>query len=147
MDPIPAETRAAELAATIDDLEGGLTQLPLSKAVNRIDDWRRKLLAVGRDDLRPIADDLGALHAHLTGEHLDGQAIGRLLVRLGEATAGVAGDADEALHRGLARLGSLLQHAGHALAGNARGEAPERPAGSDPGPDVPGAVRSTDLRG
>ncbi len=57
MDAIPVETHAAELAATVDDIERGLTQLPLSKAVNRIDDWRREILATERADLRALADD------------------------------------------------------------------------------------------
>lgn len=140
MDTIPAETHAAELAATIDDLEGGLTQLPLSKAVNRIDDWRREILATERDDLRPIADNLGKLHKALTGDGLDGRKIGRLLVTLGEQTE--AADADERLQGSLRRLGSLLRHAGSALAGNtADGE----PAGSDPGPDTPGSDRTPQL--
>lgn len=119
MDTIPASTHAAELAATIDDLEAGLERHPLAKAVNRIDDWRREVLATERDDLRPIADDLGRLHRALTGEGIDGAAVGRLLVRLGENTAATADGADEAVQGGLRRLGSLLRHAGHALAGNA----------------------------
>ncbi len=119
MDAIPVETHAAELAATVDDIERGLTQLPLSKAVNRIDDWRREILATERADLRAIADDLGALHAALTGEGLDREAIGNLLVRLGEQTEHTADGADALLRNGLKRLGGLLRHAGNALAGNA----------------------------
>jgi hypothetical protein len=105
----------------VDDLERGLTQLPLAKAVNRIDDWRRQLLATERADLRPIADGLRDLHARLTGEHLDGVAIGELLARLGAQTEAAADGADEAIRNGLKRLGSLLRHAGNALVGNARG--------------------------
>ena len=138
MDTIPAETHAAELAATIDDLEGGLTQLPLSKAVNRIDDWRREILATERDDLRPIADNLGKLHKALTGDGLDGKKIGRLLVTLGEHAEAAAADADERLRNGLRRLGSLLRHAGSALAKHDPGP----PAGSDRGEDTPGSGRN-----
>lgn len=151
MDPIPVATHVAEVAAIIDDLERGLPVLPLSKAVNRIDDWRRKLLDTERDDLRPLADGLGDLHAHLTGARLDGTAIGALLVRLGQQTEDVAGAADEALQKGLRRLGSLLRHAGHALAGNASAGAPDdtagQPAGSDSGPDTAGTTRSTTPEG
>ena len=118
MDPIPTDTHAAELAATIDEIEGGLAQLQLSKAVNRIDDWRREILATERDDLQPVADGLEELHNHLTGPDLDGAAIGRVLAQLGEHTEAAADGADEALQNGLKRLGSLLRHAGSALAGN-----------------------------
>lgn len=127
MDPIPSETHAAEVAATVDDLERGLAQYPLSKAVNRIDDWRREILNTERDDLRPIADDLEHLHGLLVGEHLDGAAIGDLLAQLGERTEAAADGADEVLQKGLHRLGSLLRHAGNALAGNTR-----HAASSDP---------------
>jgi hypothetical protein len=150
MDVIPAATHAAELAATIENLEGGLARLPLAKAVGRIEDWRREILATEREELRPIADGLAALHDHLTGERIDGRAIGALLVRLGHQTADAADAADPQLRGGLRRLGSLLRHAGHALAGDAadaaasNGGAP--PASSDPGPDTPGDVRSSDPR-
>ncbi|NNF56955.1 MAG: hypothetical protein HKN04_01830 [Rhodothermaceae bacterium] len=126
MDTIPNETHAAEVSATIDDLEQGLAQFPLSKAVNRIDDWRRAILVTERAELQPIADGLGELHEALTGPGLDGAAIGNLLVRLGEQTeaaadsvpASTAEDSTQALRNGLKRMGSLLRHAGSALAGN-----------------------------
>lgn len=129
MDPIPSETHAAELAATIDDLERGLAQVPLSKAVNRIDDWRREVLSTERDDLQPIADDLERLHDLLVGGDLDGAAIGDLLARLGEQTEASAEGAAEPIQNGLRRLGSLLRHAGNALAGNAR-QATDEDAGT-----------------
>ena len=137
MDTIPAETHAAELAATIDDLERGLPNLPLAKAVNRIDDWRREILDTEREDLRPIADNLGKLHQALTGDGLDGRKIGRLLVTLGEQTEAAADGADERLRNGLRRLGSLLRHAGSALAGNAAEAEAAEPAGSDRAPQLP----------
>lgn len=115
MDAIPTDTHAAEIAATVDDLERGLTVLPLSKGINRIDDWRRTLLATENADLHPIADALGDLHTALTGEGRDGATIGRLLVSLGEKTEAAADGADAAVRGGLARLGSLLRHAGSAL--------------------------------
>lgn len=117
MDTIPSDTHAAEVAATVDDLERGLTVLPLSKAVNRIDDWRRKILATDNAALHPIADALGDLHAALTGEGRDSATIARLLTSLGEKTEASADGADEAVRAGLVRLGSLLRHAGSALAG------------------------------
>ena len=133
MDAIPTGTHAAELAATVDDLERGLAQLPLSKAINRIDDWRREILATERDDLRPIADGLQDLHRHLVGDTLDGAVIGDILARLGEQTEAAADTADAQIRNGLRRLGSLLRHAGHALAGNARqGGSGPATDGSDP---------------
>ena len=114
MDAIPTETHAAEITATVEEIERGLTVFPLSKAVNRIDDWRRKVLDTENAALVPIADALGELHDALTGE-IDGAAVGPVLVRLGAQTADAADTADAALQNGLRRLGSLLTHAGSAL--------------------------------
>lgn len=131
MDTIPNETEAAEVAALVDDLEGGLAQFPLSKAVNRIDDWKRKIEETERDDLRPIADGLGELHQALVGD-VDGLSVGALLVRLGEQTEAAAentapattGDTTADLQKNLKRLGSLLRHAGGALTPGPSGNAP-----------------------
>lgn len=125
MDIIPNETQAAEAAATVDDIERGLTTLPLSKGINRIDDWKRKIEATERQDLMPIAAGLDELHQSLTGVGIDGAQIGAILTRLGEQTEAAAGDvspstagdANEALAKNLKRLGSLLRHAGGALQG------------------------------
>jgi hypothetical protein len=123
MDNIPNETEAAEVAATVDDLERGLRQIPLSKAINKIDDWKRKIEQTEREDLLPIAAELGELHQSLVGEAIDGSRIGAILVRLGEQTEAAevseatTGDTTEDLERSLKRLGSLLRHAGNALGG------------------------------
>ncbi len=124
---IPNETAAAEVTATTDELERGLTQIPLSKAINKIDDWKRKVEQTERADLLPIAAALGELHQSLVGEQIDGIRIGAILVRLGEQTEAAAddvspattGDTNEDLEKGLKRLGSLLRHAGGALSGSA----------------------------
>ena len=118
MDTIPTETHQAEIQATIDDLELGLGQLPLSKAVNRIDDWRREIEATERADLQPIAEGLSRLHEALTGEGVNGATVGSILVRLGEQTEAAADTAEGGLQKSIKRLGSLLRHAGAALAGD-----------------------------
>ena len=125
MDTVPNETEAAEVAATIDDVERGLTSVPLSKAVNKIDDWKRKIEETERQDLLPIAAGLGELHQSLVGEGIDGIRVGAILTRLGEQTEAAAddvpppttGDTTEDLVGNLKRLGSLLRHAGGALSG------------------------------
>ena len=135
---VPYETSAAEVAATTDDLERGLTSIPLSKAINKIDDWKRKIEETERQDLLPIAAGLGELHQSLVGEGVDGVRVGAILTRLGEQTEAAAddvpppttGDTTEDLVNNLKRLGSLLRHAGAALVG--RGPAGNEAAGQDP---------------
>ena len=123
MHTIPNETEAAEVGALVDDLEQGLTRFPLAKALNRVDDWKRKIEETEREDLLPIAAGLGELHQSLVGEGVDGVRIGAILVRLGEQTEEAAsntepaktGDTVKDLQNNLKRLGSLLRHAGSAL--------------------------------
>lgn len=116
MDPLSTDTHTSEVTATVRDLERGLAVFPLSKAVNRIDDWRRELLAAEDATLVPLADDLDALRDALTGEGVDGAIVGPLLVRLADGTEAAAGRADEPLAPALLRLASILRHAGSALA-------------------------------
>ena len=125
--PVPSETHAAEVHATIREVEGGLAQIALSKAVNRIDGWKRTIETAERADLQPIADGLGELHNALVGESVDGLNIGLILTRLGTQTEDAADSVPEStpeddstdLRDSLARLGSLLRHAGSALTRNA----------------------------
>jgi hypothetical protein len=120
MEILPKDAAPDHVRATIAQLEGGLDQFPLSKAVSRIEDWQRVLIASENDELRGIGEDLKRLHDHLLGPNLDGSAIGALLVRLGEQTTAVAPQAEEEdTGRALQRLGSLLVHAGRALASRA----------------------------
>jgi hypothetical protein len=118
IESLPEGVQAAELNATIDDLERGLDEFPLSKSVNRIDDWHRILDESDRADLNEIADGLGELKASLLGPDLDGGAIGAILARLGKQTVAAAKDAErEEIGRAVERLGNVLLHAGHALRG------------------------------
>ena len=125
MNTVPNETAAAEVASTVDFLERGLTEIPLAKALNRIDDWKRKIDETGREDLKPVAVGLGELHQCLTGaQELNAGRIGSILVRLGEQTEAAEvseatlGDTNDDLKKSLARLGSLLRHAGSAMGGS-----------------------------
>jgi hypothetical protein len=118
IESLPEGVQAAELNATIDDLERGLDEFPLSKSVNRIDDWHRILDESDRADLNEIADGLGELKASLLGPDLDGDAIGAILARLGKQTVAAAKDAErEEIGKAVERLGNVLLHAGHALRG------------------------------
>lgn len=118
MESLPQGVQIDEVNATIDDLEPGLDQFPLSKAVNRIDDWRRILNESDRADLQQIAEGLGELKSRLLGPDLDGGAIGEALARLGKQTVAASEEAErEDIGKAVERLGNLLLHAGHALRG------------------------------
>jgi hypothetical protein len=118
MDPVPDSVRAAEVRATIDDLQPGLALISRAKAANRIDDWHRVLSASDREDMQRIAKGLAALKSQLLGPDLDGESIGTTLAQLGRQTVAASEHAaQEDLGVAVERLGYLLMHAGHALRG------------------------------
>lgn len=117
LDTPPAHTLQADLDATVRELEQGLWQLPLAKAVARLSDWQQYLRTTDRADLAPIADGLADLERYLAEPHLDGRVIGEALARLGTQTRDVADTAPETMRNALHRLGSILQRVGYALAG------------------------------
>jgi hypothetical protein len=76
--------------ATTAALNRGVRSLGIERAISDIDGWRRKLEASGDPGLRPVADDLGRLRELLTAEEPDVEAIGRMLVDLGDRAQAVA---------------------------------------------------------
>ncbi|MEL6445406.1 MAG: hypothetical protein AAF089_06970 [Bacteroidota bacterium] len=117
VDTPTAEPLRTALNTTVHDLERGLRQLPLAKAINHLRDWERHLRATDRADLLPIADELAGLDRYLAGTSLDAREIGETLAQLGAQTQGVADTAPDAMRNALHRLGSILQRTGYALAG------------------------------
>jgi hypothetical protein len=76
--------------ATTAALNRGVRSLGIERAISEIDGWRRKLEASGDPGLQPVADDLGRLRELLTAEEPDVEAIGRMLVDLGDRAQAVA---------------------------------------------------------
>lgn len=110
----------SKIDRTLSVLGGGLSGLAPESALHSIETWEAELQAVGRPELLNIARDLAALRTHLNGD-LDGNAIGRLLVRLGEQTTTISGQAEDGLQGKLHHLGELLARAGNVLAPNSKG--------------------------
>jgi hypothetical protein len=71
-------------------LNQGVRSLAIGRAVSEVEGWQKKLEASGDPGLQPIAGALGELKELLTAETLDGGAIGRLLVDLGDRAQAVA---------------------------------------------------------
>lgn len=123
MDTVSANTAAlgpgtADLDSTRALLEGtDITDVPLNRAVSFIGAWKQRLQQSGQENLSRIADDLDALESELQNQPMDGQAIGEILVRLGEQTAQAAEtDAEGSTAEQLRRLANLLTQAGNQLA-------------------------------
>ncbi len=76
--------------STTSALREGVRSIAIERAISEIDRWREKLEASGDPGLRPIFDDLTRLKELLAAETLDVEAIGRLLIDLGDRTQAVA---------------------------------------------------------
>jgi hypothetical protein len=114
----PGADPGADVRTTVDDLQGGLVQMPRDRALGHIDAWHRRLSASDRADLQQIAAGLRELKSHLSTVQPDADAIGSAMAQLGRQTVAAARSAEsDDAGRAVDRLGHLLLHAGHALRG------------------------------
>jgi hypothetical protein len=110
----PSDDVRQQLDATIGALEGGVTALSPTAARATIERWLNTL--ADHDDLNDVASALGELRAELAATPIDGDAVGRILGRLGTRTTEAADmTEDDATATKLQRLGGLLTRAGGVL--------------------------------
>lgn len=112
-----------ELDATVSNLENGVRNLVLDRAVAEISSWQRKLQASGEDDLQEVAEELVRLRRELENgmdsSGVDGEAVGKILARLGSKVQAVADkrgtSAGPGVEEKLKKLGGLLSNEGAAI--------------------------------
>ena len=135
MDTIPSGTHAAELAATVDDLERGLGQLSRSKAINRMAEQ-------GAEPLQPLVEGfVGAVgrRLRLFAEPHEGLADGfSVEVLAGEEPVELL----QALRDGDEILAFGRQDLAAPVAGNTRQANAARSDGASDGDDTPGSGRA-----
>ena len=107
---------ATRLDNTLSALKGGIAGLALDKASKNITGWEKALKNAEKPDLEPIVKDLAKLRGMLEASHLDGEAIAKLMAKLGKACAKLAVDAPQSSSKKLSHLAELLQGAGKDLA-------------------------------
>lgn len=114
---------AEKLDATVSNLENGVRNLVLDRAVAEISGWQRKLQASGESDLQEVAEELVRLRRELENgmdsSGVDGAAVGEILGRLGSRVQAVADkrgtSAGPGVEEKLKKLGGLLANEGAAL--------------------------------
>ena len=112
-----------ELDATASNLENGVRNLVLDRAVAEISSWQRKLQASGEDDLQEVAEELVRLRRELENgmdsSGVDGEAVGEVLARLGSKVQAVADkrgtSAGPGVEEKLKKLGGLLANESAAI--------------------------------
>lgn len=109
-------TDSVTLADTEAALSGPITSLTPSLARNIVDHWRTACLDATDLDLSEVAGGLSDLRDLLSGDSLDGRAIGNTLAGLAESTRAAAAQApDERVGPTLERIATNLDRAATAL--------------------------------
>lgn len=113
-----------ELDATVSNLENGVMNLVLDRAVAEISGWQRKLQASGEEDLQEVADELVRLRRELENgmesrSGLDSNTISTILNELGSKVQAVADkrgtSAGPGVEEKLKKLGGLLANESAAI--------------------------------
>jgi hypothetical protein len=103
------------LANTIQALKNGLTNIPLSAAMDNTEAWQQEFLVSGIPALQDIAREIGTLQSLLTAPKLDGPTIGRTLSLLGSQTTQFAFQATAEQQADIRSVGDLLLRLGAQL--------------------------------
>ena len=109
-------TGRTTLEQTAAALDGPISSLTPSSALDIVEHWRTACLDADGLDLGGVAAGLGDLRDHLSGDTLDGSAIANTLSGLAEATqAAAAQAADDRVRPLLERMATNLARAATAL--------------------------------
>jgi hypothetical protein len=97
--------------ATIKHIKEGVQSITVSAAVKNIEGWETTLGKLDISGTKTIISDLERLKKHLQADQLDGDAIRKLVAKLGHETVTVAGRADHAHAAKVKALGEALTEA------------------------------------
>ncbi len=97
--------------ATIKHIKEGLKGFTVAAAVKNIEGWEATLEKVEAPGVKGIVRDLESLKKHLHAKELDGDAIRKLVAKLGKETVSVAGKAEGKNAEKAKALGEALTEA------------------------------------
>ena len=96
--------------ATIKHIKEGVKSLTISAAVKNIEGWEATLEKVEDAGAKTIIKDLENLKKHLHAKELDGEAIRKLVVKLGKETVAIGRKSDSKNSSKIQALGEALTH-------------------------------------
>lgn len=99
--------------ATIKAVKAGVKSLTVNAAVKNIEGWEAELEKVEVSGVKTLVKDLGSLKTHLQKEEIDGDAVRKLIAKLGKETVTIAGKADKGGDK-IKSLGEALTEAAEA---------------------------------
>ena len=97
--------------ATIKHLKEGVKSMTVSAAVKNIEGWEATLEKVEEPAAKTIVKDLENLKKHLHAKELDGEAIRKLVVKLGRETVAIGKKTESKSASKIQALGDALTHA------------------------------------
>ena len=97
--------------ATIKHISEGLKGFTVAAATKNIEGWEATLEKVDSPAAKTIVKDLESLKKHLHAEKLDGNAIRKLVAKLGKETVAIAKKTDGKGGEKIQALGEALAHA------------------------------------
>ena len=97
--------------ATIKHIKDGVKSMTVNAAVKNIEGWEATLEKMETSGVKTIIKDLENLKKHLHAKELDGEAIRKLVAKLGKETVTLAGKSDSKNAEKAKALGEALTHA------------------------------------
>lgn len=96
--------------ATIKHLKEGVKTMTVNAAVKNIEGWEATLEKVEEPAAKAIVKDLENLKKHLHAKALDGEAIRKLMVKLGKETVAIGKKTESKNAAKIQALGEVLTH-------------------------------------
>jgi len=100
-----------QFAATIKHIQEGVKGFTISAAVKNIEGWEETLKDVDEPGVKNVTRDLGSLKKHLQAAHIDGDAVSKLVAKLGKDSIALAGTTDSKVADQVRAIGHALEQA------------------------------------
>lgn len=97
--------------ATIKHLKEGVKGFTIAAAVKNIEGWEATLEKLETSGVKTIVKDLESLKKHLQAKEVDGEAIKKLVLKLGKETVTIAGKSDSKNAEKIKHLGEAMTEA------------------------------------
>ncbi len=97
--------------ATIKHLKEGVKGFTISAAVKNIEGWEATLEKIETSGVKTIVKDLESLKKHLQADEIDGEAVKKIMLKLGKETVTIAGKSDSKNAEKIKHLGEAMTEA------------------------------------
>ena len=94
--------------STIKHLKDGVKGFTINAATKNIEGWEATLEKVEAPGVKTIIKDLESLKKHLHAKEIDGEAVKKLIAKLGKETVTIAGKSDSKNAEKIKALGEAL---------------------------------------